>query len=88
MKIGLDIGGSHIAIGVINENYELVLKEEKDIKISQSANPNETLYINICKMIENIISRLGKNNVELIGIACPRKYRKWQDYKSSKFKYK
>ena len=28
MNIGIDIGGSHIAIGVVNEKNEMILKEE------------------------------------------------------------
>ncbi len=71
MKIGLDIGGSHIAIGVINKNYELILKEEKDIKISESENPNKTLQDNVIQLIYNIISKFDKDNIELIGLACP-----------------
>ena len=32
MKIGIDIGGSHIGIGLINDNGAIVLKIEKFIK--------------------------------------------------------
>lgn len=81
MKIGLDIGGSHIAVGIINDNYEIILKEEKDIKISESENPNETLYNNLIKIIEYTISKVDKENLELIGLACPRQYRKWKNYR-------
>ena len=28
MNIGIDIGGSHIAIGLVNKNNEIILKEE------------------------------------------------------------
>lgn len=72
MKIGLDIGGSHIAIGVVNDNYELILKKENEIKISEAQNPNEVLLNNIIQMIENIIKKIGKENIELIGISAPR----------------
>ena len=30
MKIGIDLGGSHIGLGVINSEFELVEKAEKD----------------------------------------------------------
>lgn len=30
MKIGVDIGGSHVGIGLINENYKIVDKIERD----------------------------------------------------------
>ncbi len=77
MRIGLDIGGSHIAIGLINENCELVIKREKDIKISESNNPSQALKDNIIELIEEIINYIGSNNIELIGIACPRKFTRW-----------
>ena len=32
MKIGIDIGGSHIGIGLVNSNGTIILKEEKFIK--------------------------------------------------------
>lgn len=75
MKIGLDIGGSHIAVGIVNDNYELILKEEKDIKISEAKNPEQTLQNTINMLIDNIISQVGLQNIELIGVACPRKYK-------------
>lgn len=75
MKIGLDIGGSHIAVGIVNDNYELILKEEKDIKISEAKNPEQTLQNTINMLIDNIISQVGLQNIELIGLACPRKYK-------------
>ena len=31
MKIGIDIGGSHIATGIVNEYGEIIGKETKDI---------------------------------------------------------
>lgn len=74
MKIGLDIGGSHIAIGVVDESYNLILKEEKDIKISESKNPELTLQNNMIELIEGVLSKFDKDTIKLIGIACPRKY--------------
>ena len=66
MKIGIDIGGSHIAIGLVDDNGSIVLKEEKFLK-------DKT---NIEKQIEEFITesviQIGlTNNVESIGIAVP-----------------
>lgn len=69
MKIGLDIGGSHIAIGVINNNYELILKEERDIKIYEFENPSVALYNNIIQIIEKILEKTNIEELELIGLA-------------------
>lgn len=71
MKIGLDIGGSHIAIGVINDENKLLQKYEKDIKISESTNPEKYLLDNIIMLIEDMIGKIGKDKIDLIGIACP-----------------
>ena len=30
MKIGIDMGGSHVAIGIVNENGKIIEKFEKD----------------------------------------------------------
>lgn len=74
MKIGLDIGGSHIAIGVVNDENRLLQKYEKDIKISESKNPEKALYDNIVSLIEDMLKKIEAETLELIGIACPRKY--------------
>ena len=34
MKIGIDIGGSHVATGLVDKNGSLVSKESRDINIS------------------------------------------------------
>ena len=34
MKIGIDIGGSHIATGLVDKNGNLISKESRDINIS------------------------------------------------------
>ena len=47
MKIGIDIGGSHIAIGVINNNGIIVEKVEKRL--------TSTEKINLQKSIEDYI---------------------------------
>lgn len=74
MKIGLDVGGSHIAIGAINDNNEIILKYEKDIKISETKNPEKALYDNIVLLIEDMLKKISVDALELIGISCPRKY--------------
>ena len=31
MRIGIDVGGSHIGLGLVNKDGKLVLKDEKDL---------------------------------------------------------
>ena len=34
MRIGIDVGGSHIGLGLVNKDGKLVLKDEKDCFVS------------------------------------------------------
>lgn len=66
MKIGIDLGGSHIAIGLVDENGNIVQKEEKFLEEKT----------NIKKIVEEFITESAMqmmllNNVESIGIAIP-----------------
>ena len=36
MKIGIDLGGSHIAIGLVDENGKIIEKVEKNIKLNDN----------------------------------------------------
>ena len=72
MKIGIDIGGSHVGIGLVNNMGKIELKKETDLK---------NTYENIEQELENIITshiyeilkekKLNIEDVELIGIASP-----------------
>lgn len=68
MKIGIDIGGTHIAIGVINEENQIIEQYEKDYTPEEKEN--------IIATIENFIIETTNNlknhyNIEKIGIAVP-----------------
>ena len=67
MKIGIDMGGSHVAIGIVNENGKNIEKFEKDIKtVGDQAKAEISTYI-----IE-IISKIKENhNIKKIGIGSP-----------------
>ena len=43
MDIGIDIGGSHIGIGIVNENGIIVEKIEKRIMSNEKKNIKKTL---------------------------------------------
>ena len=67
MKIGIDMGGSHVAIGIVNENGEIIEKFEKDVKtIGEQAKTEISTYI------VEIISKIKESyNIEKIGIGSP-----------------
>ena len=71
MKIGIDIGGSHVGIGLINENGTIIAKEEKDLNNSlRDKNYNETLVNTVIDLITKILTdkKVDINKISLIGI--------------------
>lgn len=66
MKIGIDIGGSHIGIGLVDDNGKIILKEEKYIKNADNIKDIIEEFI-----IENVMQLTLIYNVESIGIAIP-----------------
>lgn len=67
MKIGVDIGGSHMAVGLI-DNEKILLKEEKDFLEEERANIKETIEENLVKNIKKILdtAKLSINEIEKI----------------------
>ena len=76
MRIGIDIGGSHIAAGIVDKNGKILSKETRDIDINYIKDENraENLIVDI---IENEINFLLQKNdfdisdISKIGIAVP-----------------
>lgn len=71
MKIGIDIGGSHIGIGIIEKNNELLYKCEKDYSYCK-----EDMTKVVDTIIELIKETIKENNIDIskiesIGIASP-----------------
>lgn len=73
MKIGIDIGGSHIAVALIKNNKEIVRKIEKDLTDEDKNNIEKSIENIIIKSIDKILKEenLQKNDIEKIGIAAP-----------------
>lgn len=66
MKIGIDIGGSHIGIGLVDNDGSIIVKDEEFIKDKTNIKEQIEEFI-----IENV-TRMGLTyNVESIGIAIP-----------------
>ena len=72
MKIGIDIGGSHIAVGLIN-NENIIAKKERDIEEQDKHNIEQFIINIIVKFINELLEEynLTINEIELIGIASP-----------------
>lgn len=71
MKIGIDLGGSHIGIGVV-ENGNIIEKIETDMISEKNQNDMDVEKEKIENYIlKNIEKLLKKYTIEEIGIAVP-----------------
>lgn len=78
MEIGIDIGGSHIGVGLV-DNGKIISKKEMDlIKKYSESEIEEIIITNVKKYIKEILfeKNLTIQEIEHIGIAVPRKSRK------------
>lgn len=68
MKVGIDLGGSHIAIGVVNEKGIIIEKKERRILAKEKNNIEEFIEQYIT---ENVKQLMKKYKLTGIGIAIP-----------------
>lgn len=66
MKIGIDIGGSHIGIGLVENDGTIVFEKETFIKDKTDIENKIEKYIT-----ENVVGILQAYGVNQIGIAVP-----------------
>jgi len=77
MQIGIDLGGSHVGVGIVNEKGKIVVKKEQDL-IAKNIDEEETKqYIRdtiICNISE-VLRTVGAPIclIDKIGIAVPGK---------------
>ena len=72
MKIGIDVGGSHIGLGIVNENGEITYKKEKDYLFYED-DMSEVVIGTIILLIRDAIkdNNIDINEIERVGIAIP-----------------
>ena len=68
MKIGIDLGGSHIAIGVIDKNGQIIEKFEKRLLEKEKKNIKKSIEDYI---VENTNNLIKKYKITEMGIAIP-----------------
>jgi glucokinase len=68
--IGVDVGGTNIACGIVDDNGTILYKDS--IK-TESGNGYETVIENIAALIQNVCKSAGVSlsEVERIGVGCP-----------------
>ena len=69
-RIGVDLGGTNIAVGVINENYEIIARAGAKTNIPR---PAEEIFADIVKYSKEAVAKAGieMNEVASIGIGTP-----------------
>lgn len=72
MRIGIDVGGSHIGLGIIDAQNKLIIKEEKDYNFRQD-DMSEIVIQNIVDLLKQVLFKqnLTIENIKKIGIAFP-----------------
>ena len=69
-RIGVDLGGTNIAVGIVNENLELVKKMSVP---TGATRPGEEIVADIATLCKNVCKEVGcaLSDIESIGIATP-----------------
>ena len=72
MKIGIDLGGSHIEVGLI-DNDKIIDKREKNFTDEDRIDiKNVIINTSTCMINELLeVNKISKNDIDLIGIASP-----------------
>lgn len=76
MQIGIDLGGSHIAVAVISKRNLVVAKREKNIENSENIfDIKQYIVDNIKKLITQVLKDIGAPScvISKIGISAPGK---------------
>jgi len=68
MRIGIDLGGTNIAGGVVSPNGELLFKKSIPTKPCRGV---DAVIADITALCRSLAKECGENNVQSIGIGCP-----------------
>ena len=69
MRIGIDIGGSHLSVGVVDDKNEIILKKEHNWTNEEKIDLSQSIQIYIKRFIKEIIEE--NYSIEKIGIGFP-----------------
>lgn len=72
MKIGIDVGGSHIGLGILGKNSKIIYKKEKDYKTHEK-DMSQIVINTIIELIQEILeeNKIDIKEIERIGVAVP-----------------
>lgn len=72
MKIGIDLGGSHIATGLV-DNESVIKKCEYNFSSEEKENMEQTLHRVVNEQIDTVLKCCSMDKIEKIGVSLPRK---------------
>ncbi len=69
-RIGIDLGGTNIAAGIVNESFEIVAQESTPTLVGR---PGEEIVDDIAKLCKSLCAKVGvsENEIASLGIASP-----------------
>lgn len=72
MKIGIDVGGSHVGLGIIDKDGKLMLKNEMDY-LFHNEDMSQIVIDTIIGLIYKTLreNNIAKSDIELIGVTFP-----------------
>jgi predicted NBD/HSP70 family sugar kinase len=70
MKIGIDLGGSHIAIGLVDDGI-IINKKEHNFTKEEKESINSTIEKFLNNALDEITKEIGLSNIEMVGISVP-----------------
>lgn len=73
MNIGIDLGGSHIGVGIVNNEGNIISKKDTEIYIEKIEDIQEFIIQTIISSIKLLLeeNQITLKNIELIGIGTP-----------------
>ena len=71
MNIGIDFGGSHIAIGIVDKDYNILDKKEHNWLPEEKENMPQTVEYYAKKFVKEITQENSNYKIEKIGIGFP-----------------
>ena len=73
MKFGIDLGGSHVAIGLVDENSEIIEKRTYYMNDRKNVSLEDYIVTSIVHGVNEILQNTKYNlcQIESIGIATP-----------------
>lgn len=76
MRIGIDIGGSHLGVGLVDKQGNIIIKKEKDLP-KEDTNLKNNIVDTISNYINEILNEQNSqiSDIDYIGIAYPKSLR-------------